>query len=260
MIVGNHDTFYKNTNTVNSVELLLSGYDNITTYTDAVVHRFDKLDVLLCPWICEENAAKTATLLEQAKGKIKVCFGHFEIGGFSMYKGMPNTDGLDPAIFSGFNLTCSGHFHHRSSAGNITYLGSPYDVTWSDYEDPRGFHIFDTKTLELKFIPNTHTMFRKVYWDNGTDVPAAQLTGKCVKLIVVNKTPENVKKLDDYIEKVTKSNPVDLKIIEDFRPVLPERFAAPAKKSFNNQRCQSIDAEGCHTKEQPDPRRGSRYS
>ena len=33
MIIGNHDTYYKNTNEVNSPELLLQTYSNIKTYS-----------------------------------------------------------------------------------------------------------------------------------------------------------------------------------------------------------------------------------
>jgi hypothetical protein len=37
MIIGNHDTFYKNTNDVNSPGLLLGNYLNIRTYDKAEV-------------------------------------------------------------------------------------------------------------------------------------------------------------------------------------------------------------------------------
>ena len=54
-IVGNHTAYYKNTNDVNAIDLLLAEYDNIKTYSEATEIKLDKLDVLLIPWINSEN-------------------------------------------------------------------------------------------------------------------------------------------------------------------------------------------------------------
>ena len=51
-IVGNHTAYYKNTNEVNAVDLLLREYDNVTVYSEATQTKLDKLDVLFIPWIC----------------------------------------------------------------------------------------------------------------------------------------------------------------------------------------------------------------
>jgi len=65
-----------------------------------------------------------------------------------------------------FQKVFSGHFHHPSETGNITYLGNPYEITWSDYNDSRGFHIYDTETMETEFIQNPYSMFHKIYYDD----------------------------------------------------------------------------------------------
>ena len=84
----------------------------------------------------------------------QVLMGHLEVKRFTMYKGFTNFDhGLDRKVFGKFDRAFSGHFHHKSTQDNITYLGSPhYQMTWSDYGDKRGFHIFDTETREIEFI------------------------------------------------------------------------------------------------------------
>ena len=51
MIIGNHDTYYKNTNEVNSPELLLQTYSNIKTYSEPTEVNIGGLDILLLPWI-----------------------------------------------------------------------------------------------------------------------------------------------------------------------------------------------------------------
>ena len=42
---------------------------------------------------------------------------------------------MDPSIYKDFKQVFSGHYHHKSSRGNITYLGNPYQMFWNDYKD-----------------------------------------------------------------------------------------------------------------------------
>jgi len=219
MIIGNHDTFYKNTNDVNSPSLLLGEYPGIRTYDKAQVVLYDNLQILLMPWICTDNYEHTTKMIE---GKVAtVCFGHLELAGFIMYKGQDTHlghEGFDPALFKDFKLVCSGHFHHKHGRGNVQYLGNPYQLFWNDFEDDRGFHIFDTKTLELEFIKNPNTIFEKYYYDDDKEDPlsidTSKFNSKLIKIIVVNK--KDFYKFDKFIEAIYKENPIELKIIEDF--------------------------------------------
>jgi len=219
MIIGNHDTFYKNTNDVNSPSLLLGEYPGIRTYDKAQVVLYDNLQILLMPWICTDNYEHTTKMIE---GKVAtVCFGHLELAGFIMYKGQDTHlghDGFDPALFKDFKLVCSGHFHHKHGRGNVQYLGNPYQLFWNDFEDDRGFHIFDTKTLELEFIKNPNTIFEKYYYDDEKEDPLSidisKFNSKLIKIIVVNK--KDFYKFDKFVESIYKENPIELKIIEDF--------------------------------------------
>jgi predicted phosphodiesterase len=219
MIVGNHDTFYKNTNDVNSPSLLLGEYPSIRTYDKAQVVNYDGLKILLMPWICTDNYEHTTKMIE---GKVAtVCFGHLELAGFIMYKGQDahlGHDGFDPALFKDFKLVCSGHFHHKHGRGNVQYLGNPYQLFWNDFEDDRGFHIFDTKTLDLEFIKNPNTIFEKYYYDDEKEDPLSiditKFNSKLIKIIVVNK--KDFYKFDKFVEAIYKENPIELKIIEDF--------------------------------------------
>ena len=219
MIVGNHDTFYKNTNDVNSPDLLLKQYPNIDTYSSPKIVQYDGLNILLQPWICADNYSESSKLINSKVAK--VCFGHLELSGFVMFKGQTaqiEQEGMDPGIFKEYDLVCSGHFHHRHGRGNVQYLGNPYQLFWNDFEDERGFHIFDTKTLSLEFIKNPYTIFEKIIYDdskqNYLQQDTSKYTSKNIKLVVVNKT--DFVAYDHFIDRLYKENPIELKIIEDF--------------------------------------------
>jgi DNA repair exonuclease SbcCD nuclease subunit len=215
MLAGNHDTYYKNTNEVNSPDLLLTEYANIDVISKPETITIDGTQICMMPWICPDNAQ--ASLDHMKATKAEICMGHFEIAGFAMYRGMESHDGLSKEIFDKFDLVFSGHYHHRSSDKHIHYLGNPYELTWQDYNDPRGFHLFDTDTRTIDFIRNPHTMFARVEYDDKEvepiDIDKVDLKDKYVKLIVVNKT--DFYKFDQFIKKLYNKGCSDIKIVED---------------------------------------------
>jgi DNA repair exonuclease SbcCD nuclease subunit len=218
LLTGNHDTYFKNTNEVNSPDLLLGEYHNINLVNEPLEVEFDGAGILLMPWISQDNAQRCFNALKSSKSQIVM--GHFEIEGFEMHKGAYCDEGINPQIFDKFDMVISGHFHTRSFRGNITYTGTPYEMTWSDYGDPKGFHILDTETRELKFIQNPYCMFHKLWYDdNGKsmdEILAQDLSpykNAIVKLIITNKL--NTLWFDMYVEKLEKAGIADLQIVED---------------------------------------------
>ena len=213
-ITGNHDAYYKNTNKVNSPELLLKDYDNIITYSKPTEINIGGLDILLLPWINSENFEESKEFIDNSKSKIAM--GHLEINGFKATRGHMMEDGMDVSIFSKFEKVYSGHFHTRSTDGKIYYLGNPYEMYWNDVNDKRGFHIFDTETLTHTPINNPYKLFYNIYYE---DTPhqtfdSTEYTNKLVKVIVRKKT--NTKQFEKFIDKLYSSNVQDLKIIENF--------------------------------------------
>ena len=216
MLAGNHDTYYKNTNDVNSPDLLLREYNNIDVIDSPETIVIDGTGICMMPWICPENYQESIDEMKNTKAEI--CMGHFEIAGFAMHRGMESHDGLSKEIFDKFDMVFSGHYHHRSDDGHIYYLGNPYELTWQDFKDTRGFHLFDLERRELEFIPNPNTMFERVEYDDKDcepiDLDIIDLTGKYVKLVVVNKT--DYYKFDKFIQKLYNKGCYEIKIIEDF--------------------------------------------
>ena len=221
-ITGNHDCYYKDTNNVNSPELLLTDYPNIKTYSKAQELKFGKLKVLLLPWINSENYDETSNLIKKTKAKI--AFGHLEVNGFRATRGHMMETGMDVDLFNKFDKVYSGHFHTRSDNGKIFYLGNPYEMFWNDVNDPRGFHIFDTETLEHSSIDNPYKLFYNIYYEdtNYKLFNATEYENKIVKVIVRKKSKP--KDFDRFIDKLYSVGVHELKIIENFEIQESEDF------------------------------------
>jgi len=218
IIAGNHDTYYKNTNEVNALrELIVDRYENAIVYDNVPEEvEFDGTKILLMPWICDQN--RDATLAKLRSTDAQVAFGHLELSGFEMYRGSPQSHGDDPSLFGRFDMVCSGHYHHRSSNGNIHYLGNHAEFTWSDYNDPKGFHIFDTESRELTFIRNPYRMFRKAWYNDKKDKQVLehdfdQYKGSFVKLIVQSK--DDPFAFDLFTTRLYEAGPLEVSIVED---------------------------------------------
>jgi predicted phosphodiesterase len=224
-LIGNHDVAFKNTLEVNSPSLVISDYTNIVVYKDFASVDFDGLAVDVVPWLCDDNESKIFKQIKDSKSEI--CFGHFEISGFEMDKGNLCEIGIDKKSLAKYDIVLSGHFHHKSSDKNITYVGTPYEMTWSDYKDPKGFHVFDTETRELEFIANPFTMFNKiVYDDSESDFETwksfdfSKFKDTYLKVVVLNK--QNPYLFDHVLDSIYKVGCSDVSIVEDFTDTVLE--------------------------------------
>ena len=222
MIVGNHDSYYKNTNNTNSPQLLLKDYPNIQTYSSPTEIKVENLDILLLPWICMENEEKSLKMIK--KTKAKVAMGHLELQGFSPHRGLIMEHGLESNVFKDFKKVFSGHYHTRSDNGTVFYTGNPYEIYWTDVNDTRGFTIFDTETLEHTYINNPYKMFHNIYYEdtNYQTFDTREYENKIVKVVVRKKS--DTKKFEKFIDKLYASNIAELKIIENFDIQEPQEF------------------------------------
>jgi len=223
-IVGNHTAYYKNTNEVNAVDLLLREYDNVKVYSKCEEVLLDKLKVLFIPWINAENYQST---VESVKVSTSVCaMGHLELNGFRAHRGHIMEEGLACDLFEKFDKVFSGHFHTRSDDGRIFYLGNPYEMFWNDANDKRGFTIFDTDTLKWEYVNNPNRMFYNIYYEdtNYQTFDTREYENKIVKVIVRKKT--DLKKFEKFIDKLYASGVFELKVVENFQFQESEEFEA----------------------------------
>jgi len=223
-IVGNHTAYYKNTNQVNAVDLLLREYDNVIVYSEPTEVLLDKLNVLFLPWINQENEELSLNTIK--KTSCRCAMGHLELQGFRVNRQILMEHGLESELFKKFETVFSGHYHTRSDNGTVFYLGNPYEMFWTDVGDTRGFHIFDTDTLEKTPINNPFTLFHNIYYEdtNHQTFDTREYENKIVKVIVRKKS--DTKKFEKFIDKLYSSGVAELKIVENFQIQESEDFEA----------------------------------
>jgi len=219
ILIGNHDSYFKNCHDIHAMQELYGalGDSNAwrpTIYSKPEIIEMGTCKMLMLPWINDGNAEVSFTALREWQAD--VVFGHLEIKGFEMYRGMPAHEGFDAELFSRFNQVYSGHFHRKSQRGNISYLGAPYEMTWSDFDDPRGFHVFDTETGKMKYVQNPRRLFHKLWYDDTLEKPPIDATiykGCFLKVVVTAKN--DPVKFDQYMANLYAAGPADVRVVDD---------------------------------------------
>jgi DNA repair exonuclease SbcCD nuclease subunit len=217
IIPGNHDTFFKNTNDLNSLKELLGHYMNeVNIVMKPTVMDYDGFKMALLPWITSENYDESMNFIKECKADW--LGAHLELGGFDMSRGIQNHGGMDHKIFSKFERVLTGHFHTKSTIDNVTYLGTQLELSWSDAHDPKHFHVLDTATRELTPVQNNCTLFHKVMYNDSeidyNDYNVSQCDKKFVKVVVINKA--DLFTFDRFIDRIQERPIHELKIAENF--------------------------------------------
>ena len=217
---SNHDTYYRNTNELNSVrELFADRYENFDLIEEPKDLVFDDLSIAMVPWINKENKEQTMKFLSTTKSPI--CCGHFELDGYEVMRGYKFEGGMSDSDLKRFEMVLSGHFHNKSSRNNVHYLGTQYQITFHDLNEKKGFHILDTETRGLEYVENPRRMFHQIVYDDiKTDLEKiidtldfTSYANSYVKILVMNKKSPYT--FDRFIDKLYEQNIQNVTIVED---------------------------------------------
>lgn len=214
IIVGNHSTYYKNSNDINSPDLLLREYSNITNYGEPKQVVFDGCGILMMPWINSENIENCFKTIKESNAHIM--FGHFELSDQTLRRNFQFHNGITLEELKKFEHVFSGHYHQKITKGNFKYLGVPYQLTWEDADAEKGFHIFDTETRDITFIKNPHKIYNRIVWNDKGDYDVKKIVDdvssncsyyadKYIKIVIKQKSNPYI--LDRFVEAIEQCNP-----------------------------------------------------
>jgi metallophosphoesterase superfamily enzyme len=187
LLAGNHNIYYRDSNDIHNLNFM-EHHSRVT-----VIKEWGEANgILYLGWLNKNNTDELMKVV--ANSKAKYCFGHLELAEFPMYKGIPAVHGQDGNLFSKFEKVITGHYHTVSNIGNITYVGSPYHLTWADYPDgvERGWFTFDTESGKLELVKNRPDQSLFAVFNHDPEVKYEKkdlehLAGKIVRIVVKNK-------------------------------------------------------------------------
>lgn len=230
MILGNHDIFSNHISDISSVKEVLGYFSNtVKIYTKPVEMTYDGTKVLWIPWINKSNLSKTKQMINDTDAK--VAFSHLELNGFEYYPGIvskinPLKEHVKTKDLEKFDAVYTGHYHHKSSKGNIHYLGSQTQMSWNDYGSAKFFHVWDSENPnELTEVRNPNELYSHYYYDDSKHSSFSEylseheesferiFRNKFVKVYVVNRqTPAIFDQLIPLLNKESCAH--DIKIVE----------------------------------------------
>lgn len=210
---GNHDVYHRHTNILNSLQSLFGWMEHVHVYERPTTLKIDTCTFDIIPWINNQNYDDTIQFIEQSTSQY--CVGHFELDGFDMYAGVPASGGMNREVLKNYDHVWSGHYHTRSVKDNVTYVGTPYEITWSDYNDVKGIEIFNTRSKKSKVIKTPYRMFHKIFYESEQDYKDfdfSQLKDTIVKIII--KDRDDPKKLERFLDDIAHAKPHDYTAVE----------------------------------------------
>jgi DNA repair exonuclease SbcCD nuclease subunit len=219
-LLGNHDTYFRNTNDINSLqELFGNRYINFRVHENPAELEFDGYTIAMIPWINKENKEDTFKFLQNSSANM-VC-GHFELNGYQVMPGMRFEGGMDDDILKKFELVLSGHFHTKQIGEHVQYLGTQYQITFADLNQKKGFHVFDTESRTLDFIENTKRMFYALTYDDKdtslTDellhMDPTQYENSYIKVYVKNKNKPYT--FDRFLDRLYDASVANITLVEE---------------------------------------------
>lgn len=164
IIVGNHDIWNKSSNEINSIKALkwipkLNIFENPETLT------LGSRKILLLPWMKDHETEKS--FLETCQPHDILCC-HTDVSGARFNKYTLVDEGPSLNSFAKFLKVYSGHIHYSQKIGNVNMLGSPYELTRSDMDNPKSITLLDLETMEESVFRNDFSPKFKRF--NFTDI------------------------------------------------------------------------------------------
>lgn len=227
LVVGNHDTLYRNTNAVTSPGLLFEYKDNVKVIDKVQEMYVDDVKCLMLPWINKENINQSLAFVKKTQAEF--CFAHLELDGFEMTSGIKCKNGLSAGLFKKFKGVFTGHFHLVQDVGNIHYLGSFYQTTWTDCGNQKRIYLVK-ENFNMVAVPMTRQIYKKIHLSKESPISQEIVDSAADCYVKVYLSYKMMAKDEKLLSKMAdcaiKVDIIDLRLLldEDDRDVTEEDF------------------------------------
>lgn len=164
IIIGNHDTYYKDNSVVHSLRAIGNLADNIHVFENPDILTINgRHSFLMLPWL--EDLAKLNSVIADHQSFCSYIICHADIKGFKLNKWVKLEKGLEPESMKSYERVYSGHIHIRQENGNVLYTGTPYQMDRGDIGNTKGFYTLNVEGEEIveTFTRNTESpLFLKI--------------------------------------------------------------------------------------------------
>lgn len=181
IVMGNHDMYYKKSNSISALSLLET--IGVKIYKEPKYEIINNKSILFIPFTNEKKDFVESITNNPISNYI---FCHADISGqmneADVKSGFERKgiDIIDPRVFNKTTKIISGHIHTRNHYKNIYYVGTPYQLTFADFNNKRGFYILDLETDEIKFIENkVSPKFIRIEIDDNLETSLGDIKDIC---------------------------------------------------------------------------------
>lgn len=186
IVCGNHDTYTKDSNTINSL-FMFKNSSNITVIDNDIYEiKLDNKKLAFLPWSTSlEQEIERLNRIDKADA----VFCHTAVNG-AVYRGKTYIEHSNDAhnfTERRFKQVYTGHIHTTQRVGNINFIGSPYELTRNDrYNKKSMWYLETSKEKDGRIfdfsIENTYSpRYIKLEYDKIKDLPEDD-----IKKIVAN--------------------------------------------------------------------------
>lgn len=234
ILLGNHDIYLPDSLEYHSLKIF-NNFKNIRIVNNVTIDQIHNKRLVTIPWLVENTKAFNDfySLLYSGE-QFDFLFGHLEIKGFEMINDVYCQDGLEKEKLENiFRYIFSGHFHKRHCHKSIFYVGTPYEITWNDFNNQKGVHILDIDTETIEFIPNhSSPKHKKIFVSEIKQKPIKKedVVNNVIKVIIDKKIPE-----ESIAKLITK--------LEEYKPFKIETEITYIEKISNEEIHQIIDSK-----------------
>ena len=235
ILVGNHDMYYKDSISPNSLEI----FNFLDTPTDTSIKIVDSLmvvdGILLVPWLIYDEDYEA---IVNNKFDVKYAMGHLAINNIIMNRAevRSKNEMLNLSDFKAYDKVLSGHYHQYGEYGNVIYIAAPYHMDFNDFGN-RGIYIFDSDDGSLEFIE--YTGAPKYLTLNAENYDKELIEGNNIKLEFYNNIGLN--KINEIIDDVNWLGPNSINVSYKFTNTFTKPQESDSIEEIKSNREMLID-------------------